>query len=194
MLPMLPFYLAMLETDDDRIKFQKLYEEHSKFIHNFSKKLMNYNSVDGDDVEQCSYEIIIKNIRIVRDNNFSELRTWVGRVVQTQADQARRKQQKDNKCLFETENIFMEDYDYHNIPETYTLCNDGVSSILQLVGSMKPLYKNMFLQRSEHYSHKEIARLNGITEDNSKQIYLRVKKELQKRMKEATCGECAFAK
>ena len=194
MLPMLPFYLAMLETEEDKVKFQKLYEEHSKFIHNFARKLMNYNAADGDDVEQCSYEIIIKNIRIVRDNNFSELRTWIGRIVQTQADQARRKQQKDIAHTIETENIFMEDVDYRIIPEAYTLNNDGVSFILQLVDNMKPLYKNVFLQRSEHYSHKEIALLDGITEDNSKQIYIRIKKDLQKRMREAACEEQIFAK
>lgn len=191
---MLPFYLAMLETEDDRVKFQKLYEEHSKFIHNFARKLMNYNEADGDDVEQCSYEIIIKNIRIVRDNNFSELRTWIGRIVQTQADQARRRQQKDIAHTIETENIFMEDVDYRVIPESYTLNNDGVAAILQLVDSMNPLYKNVFLQRSEYYSHKEIALLNGITEDNSKQIYIRIKKDLQKRMREVACGEQIFAK
>ena len=70
---MLTFYLAMLDSEEDRHKFQKIYDNYSNLIYFVARKLTNDENM-VEDIVQETYLKIIKNIETLRYENDKEFK------------------------------------------------------------------------------------------------------------------------
>ena len=149
---MLSFFLAMLETEEDRKKFAILYERCNEKIEHKAKQLLK-NQQDMEDAVQNTYIQIIRHFERVYKIPCDELTFWCISIVKNEAYMILRKKQKT--IPFEDWNAVTEDTDlisryedlvnlFRQIPETYRAALE-----------MKLLLD---------YSGKEIAHHLGISE------------------------------
>lgn len=124
---MLSFFLAMLETEEDRQKFALLYEQCNEKIEQKAKQLLK-NQQDMEDAVQNTYIQIIRHFENVYKISCDELPFWCISIVKNEAYMILRKNQKT--IPFEEWDAVAEDTDlisgyedivnlFRRIPETY---------------------------------------------------------------------------
>ena len=124
---MLSFFLAMLETEEDRQKFALLYEQCNEKIEQKAKQLLK-NQQDMEDAVQNTYIQIIRHFEKVYKISCDELPFWCISIVKNEAYMILRKNQKT--IPFEEWDAVAEDTDlisgyedivnlFRRIPETY---------------------------------------------------------------------------
>jgi len=111
--------------------------------------------------------------------NGGSLEGWVRRIiVNTSLDQIR----KEKKFI---NNVAMDVVDYKIELNSHILENIHANDLLVLINEMPQGYRTVFnMFAIEGFSHKEIAKELGVTENTSKSQYSRAKLFLQNRMKE----------
>lgn len=73
---MLPVYLALIDEQDDRDKFEYLYNKFNLYMLNEAKKILN-NTYDAEDIVHDTFVDIAKNIKLIRTENDSETLSYL---------------------------------------------------------------------------------------------------------------------
>lgn len=149
---MLSLFLAMLETEQDRQQFTKLYEQCNERIEQTAMRILN-NQHDAEDAVQNTYVQIIRHFEKVYEISCNDLPFWCISIVKNEAYIILRKQQKT--VLMDDWNVFTAEMDLHS----------SYDEIVKLFARLPETYRiALEMKLLLDYSGKEIAQRLGISE------------------------------
>jgi RNA polymerase sigma factor (sigma-70 family) len=132
------------------------------------------DSSEAEDIFQEAFIKIFSHIDQVRPETLS---AWIKRIVINTAINHYRQQKKHHEIDEINDVVENEYFD----TQTNAIDNMSQEELLNLVQKLPKGYKMVFnLYAIEGYAHKEIGEIMNITEANSKNIYAKAKKSLQK--------------
>jgi len=134
------------------------------------------NTEQAEDVLQDAFVKVFTKLEMF---NGGSLEGWIRRImVNTSLDQIR----KEKKFQ---DNVSMDIVDFKVEKNSYILENIHAEELLKLINEIPIGYRTVFnMFAIEGYSHKEIAKELGVSENTSKSQYSRAKAHLQTKMKE----------
>lgn len=164
-------YLLMIDSEEDRSKFEKLYIAYRDFMYYVANQILN-NPQDAEDAVHQAFVKIAENIEIVDGKICPRTKSLFATITENAAiDMYRRKQRRQTVPLDFCAGITIE-YDGEN---TLTFC----------MTKLPTKYRNVLLLKHYHgYTSKETAKIMGITEINVIKIHQRAKKKLEMLCKE----------
>lgn len=169
---MLCLYLNILESEEDRSRFTKLYMQYREMMFYTALQILR-NDMDAEDAVHQSFLAILKHFSKIRDLNLPETRAYVIVVTKRKAIDILRAESK-----LEDTGMDVPDKNYQFFEK-----NDiGVADAMQ---SLPERYREVLLLRYLHgYSAAELASLWGIKKGSVYTIMWRAKKALAKRLEE----------
>lgn len=149
---MLLFFLAMLETEEDRKRFVELYEQCRERIEQTAKRILR-NQHDSEDAVQNAFMQIIRHFEKVYEIPCDDLPFWCISIVKNEAYMILRKKQKT---------VPLEDWDA--VVEEAGLVSD-YDDVVKLFAKIPETYRAALeMKFLLDYSGKEIAQHLGISE------------------------------
>ena len=166
-------YLQMLETPEEKSKFEQLYLEYKGLMFHVAYEIL-HNEQDAEDAVHQAFVNIAENIKKIDDPICPKTHSYVVTIVENKAIDQYRKQQKH-------QTVELID-DIQGTNAHYEGDNDLTKCILKLPAR----YREMILLRYHHgYSVREIAGMMGISLPAAIKLDQRAKQKLKKLCEEA---------
>ena len=160
-------YLQMIETPEDKTKFETLYTEYKEWMGTIAFSIL-HNKQDAEDAVHNAFVKIAENIKKVGDPLSKKTRAYIVTITETKAIDIYRKKQRHPEVPISEEDIGIH-FDYSN-------CGDLAKCISQL----SPQYRAVLTLKYRHgYSNREIAKILTISEYNAIKIDQRAKAKLR---------------
>ncbi len=153
---MLLFYLSLIETEEDKSKFERLYNDY--------RKLLKYIAIDmlHDEflAEDAVHEAFIKLTRYISgvdENDRHKTKAFIVIIIKSVCSDMIRKEKKNME-------ISMENIDYIGYPNDDSFKNLEVEDIYSVISSLSDKYREIIELKVVHnLSDKEIADVLGIS-------------------------------
>lgn len=170
---MLNMFLAMIETQEEKNKFEWIYDSYQQTMYYVANSVL-HNNADAEDAVQQSFIRIIENLDKFNPSEQEQTKGLVVILVKRIAiDIYRKKQRHVNLSLNEDNGIENSTSAAVYQPET----DDRLEkALLMLPTNYAEVIK---LKYSHEYTDKEISRMLSITEGNVRQRLLRAKTKLK---------------
>lgn len=166
-------YMQMLETPEEKSKFEQLYLEYKGLMFHVAYEIL-HNEQDAEDAVHQAFIKIAENIKKIDDPICPKTHSYVVTIVENKAIDQYRKQQKH-------QTVELID-DIQGTNAHYEGDNDLTKCILKLPAR----YREMILLRYHHgYSVREIAGMMGISLSAAIKLDQRAKQKLKKLCEEA---------
>ena len=166
-------YLQMLETPEEKSKFEQLYLEYKGLMFHVAYEIL-HNEQDAEDAVHQAFVKIAENIKKIDDPMCPKTHSYVVTIVEHQAIDQYRKQQKHQTVELIEE---IQGTNAH-----YEGDNDLTKCILKLPAR----YREMILLRYHHgYTVREIAKMLGLSLPAAIKLDQRAKNKLKKLCEEA---------
>ena len=160
-------YLQLIETEEDRSKFEKLYLEYRALMYNTAYKMLGHEQ-DAEDAVHHAFLKIAENITKVGEAISAETKSYVMTILENRAiDVLRQRSRHPEVPLDEVESNIVVDY---NGDDTLARC------ILQLPALQREI---IWLKYRHGYSTREAAKVLGITPTYASKIDQRAKSKLR---------------
>lgn len=160
-------YLSMIDTPEDRSKFERLYIEYRDVMYHVAYKILR-NEQDAEDAVHQAFVKIAEGIEKVDGTICARTQGYVVTIVENKAIDMYRYRQKH-------QTLELRDDD-EGIAITY----DGPNMLTKCMAKLPARYRTVLMLRHYHgLSPKEIAKKMGITEANAKKIDHRAKQQLR---------------
>ena len=161
-------YLSMIESEDDKSKFEKIYERYSGLMFHKAMQILKQQQDAEDAVHQAFLSIIV-NLQKISEPECPKTRAFVVIIVERKALDIAREKSKTNHREFD-ETKFDTGAPF---PET----NGLADAMLRLPAT----YREVILLRYHYgYSTKEIAGTLGMTKSATQKVLWRAKKSLDR--------------
>ena len=166
-------YLQMLETPEEKSKFEQLYLEYKGLMFHVAYEIL-HNEQDAEDAVHQAFVKIAENIKKIDDPICPKTHSYVVTIVENKAIDQYRKQQKHQTVELIEE---IQGTNAH-----YEGDNDLTKCILKLPAR----YREMILLRYHHgYTVREIAKIMGLSLQAAIKLDQRAKNKLKKLCEEA---------
>ncbi len=179
---MLMLYLSMLDTDEEKSKFEKIYQRYEGRMYAAAYKILN-NAEEAEDVVHDSFLSVIDNLDKIFENNCHKTWNYLVTIVKNKAIDQYKRNQKHGKVSF-TEQT---DSERRNLFK----CEQGIdrseiSDILaELILELSEQYRAViYMYYYQEFSFAEIAKDLNISENNARQIASRARKVLAEKLSE----------
>lgn len=162
---MLFFYLAALETDEQKSKFEYIYCTYYKFMLKVASTVIKDKILAEDAVHETFIQIL-REIDLMRIENEKELKTYLYILTKERTiDFLRKWERHGGKDGMEPpENLANSAVE----PENIVLTNIKLSKAIQCMVDMPEIYKKALALKVKGYSIKEIAEITDSSESNVK--------------------------
>ena len=190
---MLQFYLQLLETEEDKKRFTKLYETYRKIMHWTATGILHDEHLAEDAVHEAFLRII-KNFHQINEILCPETRSFVVVIVRNVALNMQKKRIKERKMIFEEFfpgsnagfqenplNSTIENISYGFDETVDEICK---KEIIDAVLSMPEISKEVLLLYGYvGYSIRDIARYLNIPEQTAYKRLQRARKALAEKLR-----------
>ena len=165
-------YLAMIESPDDRHKFEVIYNTYKQLMYYIASNILG----DIKDSEDVVHEAFLKIIDIFEkiDNPTSpQTRSLIVTITENKAIDLYRKRKKINIVPFEEE--------YLGVPEQSKIDQIANQEVIAIpILSLPGRYREVLLLKyAQGYSMDEIAVILSMTRENVKKTIQRARKKLE---------------
>lgn len=160
-------YLQMIETAEDRTKFEILYSEYKEWMFHIAFSVL-HNTHDAEDAVHNAFVKIAENIRKIDDPLCPKTRSYIVTIIETKAIDIYRKKKRHPEVSLSEEEIHVQ-FDYSG-------CSDLAKCIAQLPAKHRAV---LSLKYRHGYNNREIARILNISETNAIKIDQRAKAKLR---------------
>ena len=166
-------YLQMLETPEEKSKFEQIYLEYRGLMFHVAYEILQ-NEQDAEDAVHQALLKIAERINKIEDLKSPKTQSYVVTIVENKAIDQYRKQQKHQTAELID--------DIQGMDMQYEGDNDLTKCILKLPAR----YREMLLLRYHHgYTVKEIAKMLGLSLPAAIKLDQRAKNKLKKLCEEA---------
>ncbi len=149
---MLAFFLAALESEEDKRQFVALYEQYHERMEQVALRILGEQH-DAEDAVQNTFLQIIRHFEKIYEISCEELPFWIISIVRNESLMILRKKEKE---------VLLEDW------STFEKSVDDVTGYMELVKLFRQLPKTyrvvLEMKLLIGYTDKEIARKLGISE------------------------------
>ena len=163
---MLMFYLQMIETKEDKSKFEILYEEYRGLMRHVAFDVL-HNEDDAEDAVHHAFVKIIENIKKIDDPKCHKTKSYVVTIVERKAIDMYRTKSRHPQSLFSEDVVGLE-VEY-----------DGSFDLALCLSQLPPRYRQVLTMKYHlELSNKEIAKLMDISEANVRKLAQRAREKL----------------
>ena len=155
---MLSFYLAALDTDEDKSEFEKLYTEHRQTMYKVAFAVLN-NPEDSEDAVHKAFVKIADNFSKIKKIPCQEITPYLVIIVRNAAIDIynKNKQKAEHTAEFYDESTAV-DVDYFE--------NIDYDELVKTISQLPQIYKDvLFLRYVNDFSVKEISKMLDISVD-----------------------------
>lgn len=160
-------YLQMIETPEDKTKFETLYSEYKEWMGTIAFSIL-HNKQDAEDAVHNAFVKIAENIKKVDDPLSKKTRSYIVTIIETKSIDIYRNKQRHPEIPLSEGNF--------GIHFDYTNCGDLAKCIAQLPQQQRAV---LALKYRHGYNNREIAKLLKISEANAIKIDQRAKARLK---------------
>ena len=165
-------YLQMLETTEQKIRFEDLYHTYKNLMFYVANQILR-NEHDAEDAVQQAFFAIAKNFEKISEIKCPQTRSFIVTIVERKAIDIYRSKNRGGVVAFDEEFI--------NVPHTAEA--DSIAERADLANAMAILparYRELLLLKYDSgYSEQEIAEMCAMTKANVKKTIHRAKKKLE---------------
>lgn len=169
---MLAFYLSIIDSDEDRNKFEQLYITYKQDMYAVAYRILN-NKCDAEDAVHDAFVRVAKNFEKISKIKCPEIRAFMVIIIKNTSIDIYNKNKKssENTCILDdcheiqTDDNITKEIDYQNL----------VDSIKSLPDTLKDV---LYIRYVIGHSTKNTADLLGITADAVYKRIHRAKKML----------------
>ena len=160
-------YLQMLETAEERSKFEQLYERYRNLLFLVANKILE-NEMDAEDAVHEAFITIAKNFSNIGEIECPETQAYIVIIVRCRSlDIARNKSRRPHTFYEDDIGGTMVDY-------------DGPIALASCLARLNPRYRDALLLKFRHgLSTKEIAAVFRISKDGAEKLIQRARKKLE---------------
>ncbi len=164
-------YLAAMDSDEDKSKFEILYHEYKNLMYFTANRILK-NSSDAEDVVHQSFLKIIEILDTISTPRCHKTRALIVTITERKAiDLYREKQRRNVLPLTEDYAVAAPAVEIERLAE-----RDMVSAA---IAALPPRYREVLLLRYDcGYSNVEIADILDMTEPNVRKVIQRAKEKL----------------
>ena len=170
-------YLSMIETEDDRSRFEIIYHEYKRLMFYVANRILQ-NEYDSEDAVHQAFLKIAERIEKIDDPKCPKTRSLVVTIVERKAIDTYRARKKQSRLSLDEE--------YINVPVADEL--EDVPARLHFAKAMALLptrYRELLLLKYDcGYSDQEIAQMLSMSKENVKKTIQRAKAKLSAIMDE----------
>ena len=175
---MLTFYLSMMDSEEDRHKFQVIFDNYTNLIYFVARKLTKDENM-VEDIVQETYLKIIRNIEKLRYENDKEFASLIG-IMTKNCAYSYFKENNDNS--FQDEN-FDSGYYQDTIDHEKVVVNSITAlEVMEEIDKMNPAYGLPLRLSLKGYTSNEIGELLDISPENARVRVHRAKKIIAEKL------------
>lgn len=170
-------YLAMIESDADKSKFEIIYDTYRKLMLYQANKIL-MDTQDTEDVVHESFLKIIKIIDQIEEPKCPKTRNLVVTIVErTAIDLYRQRQRRSTVVL---------DEEYINVPSSKNLEDMyGKADLATAIASLPTRYREVLLLRYDSgFTEAEVGQILSMSQENVHKTVQRAKVRLAKLLKD----------
>ena len=161
-------YLSMIESEDDKSKFEKIYERYRGLMFYTAMQILNHKQ-DAEDAVHQAFVSIIENLDKISEPECPKTRAYVVIITERKALDITRRKSKISHLEFD-ESMFGTE-----TPPLET--NELADAILQLPATYREI---VLLRYYYNYTTKEIAKMLGMTGSATQKALWRAKTMLNR--------------
>ena len=169
-------YLQMIESEEDKSKFEAIYNQYRYLMFSVAYKLLD-NQYDAEDAVHQAFLSIIDNLDKIKETNCPETKSYVVIITEHKAiDMIRARKHLSGEELIEA---------IHGID----IPLPGDNGLADAMAKLPARYREVLLLRFDNgYSTKELAKMMDMTEGSMQKLIWRAKEALRKQL-QADDGE-----
>lgn len=160
-------YLQMIDTEEDRHKFEIIYEEYRQTMVKVAYKVL-HNKQDAEDAVHLAFLKVAEIITTIEDSVSPRTEGLMVVIAKNKAIDIYRENERNDT-------VELQEWDEDVSAE---ISNDGL--LVQCIAKLQDNYRRLLLLKYYHgYSTKEVAKIMGISEVNASKLDQRAKKKLK---------------
>lgn len=153
---MLLFYLSLIETAEDKSKFERLYNDYRKLMKHIATNMLRDEFLAEDAVHEAFIKLT-RHISGVDENDRHKTQAFIAIIIKSVCSDMLKKEKK-NKV------IRMENIDYIGYVNDDSLKNLEAEDVYSVIASLSDTYREIIELKVYHnLSDKEIADVLGIS-------------------------------
>lgn len=165
-------YLSMIETPDDKVKFERIYNRYRNLMYHVAYKVLS-NHYDAEDAVHQAFVAIIRHLEKISDIDCPETRSFIVLITERKAIDLIRTSHSEKVIPLNEDLIGIE------IPAP------GDHGLADALAKLPAHYREVLLLRFDNgYSAKELAQMLGMTESGVRKLIGRAKNALGRILEE----------
>ena len=165
-------YLSMIETPDDKAKFERIYNRYRNLMYHVAYKVLG-NHHDAEDAVHQAFVAIIRHLEKIGDIDCPETRSFIVLITERKAIDLIRTSHSEKVIPLNEDLIGIE------IPAP------GDHGLADALAKLPAHYREVLLLRFDNgYSTKELAQMLGMTESGVRKLIGRAKNALGRMLEE----------
>lgn len=165
-------YLSMIETPDDKVKFERIYNRYRNLMYHVAYKVLS-NHYDAEDAVHQAFVAIIRHLEKISDIDCPETRSFIVLITERKAIDLIRTSHSEKVIPLNEDLIGIE------IPAP------GDHGLADALAKLPAHYREVLLLRFDNgYSTKELAQMLGMTESGVRKLIGRAKNALGRILEE----------
>lgn len=178
-MEMLAFYVAMLDTEEQKDKFTEIYSTYYGMMYQVARTITHDDRLAEDALHE-TFLSLIRDIDIVRTDNPKQLAYYLRMITRNRSVDFMRKW--DRRSATSLEDLEFDLPRDDKTPEDIFLTNEKLADALQSLYSMPPSYRTALIMQVQGYSIHEIACITRSKEATVKTRIHRARKILMARL------------
>lgn len=165
-------YLSMIETPDDKAKFERIYNRYRNLMYHVAYKVLS-NHYDAEDAVHQAFVAIIRHLEKISDIDCPQTRSYIVLITERKAIDLIRTRHSEKVIPLNEDLIGIE------IPAP------GDHGLADALAKLPAHYREVLLLRFDNgYSAKELAQMLGMTESGVRKLIGRAKNALGRILEE----------
>ena len=165
-------YLSMIETPDDKAKFERIYNRYRNLMYHVAYKVLG-NHYDAEDAVHQAFVAIIRHLEKIGDIDCPETRSFIVLITERKAIDLIRTSHSEKVIPLNEDLIGIE------------ISAPGDHGLADALAKLPAHYREVLLLRFDNgYSTKELAQMLGMTESGVRKLIGRAKNALGRMLEE----------
>ena len=154
---MLLFYLSLIENEEERSKFEKLYYEYRHLMKYIAFEILKDNHLAEDAVHNAFIKLS-NHLNKIDKISCHKAKSFIVIVIESVAKDMYRKRKREAE-------VHLEEITRFNASDDFSLSSYSIENIVSKIESLPEIYRNvLMLKYLQDFDNKEIAKLLNIKE------------------------------
>ena len=160
-------YLQMIETPEDKTKFETLYLEYRGLMYYIANQIL-HNEQDAEDAVHSAFVTIAENMQKVDAPVCPKTKSYIVTIIESRAIDIYRRKQRRPEISFEEAAAGIQ------------IAYEGSNELAGCIAKLPARYRHILALKHQHgFSNREVAKILNISEANAIKLDQRAKMRLR---------------